>query len=493
MALRLIAAIAIQAVAINVHAQNEEDALRLSSFGGGGTARSNGLANAIGAVGADPMSVMINPAGMALYRASALSFTSVLEINKVDARYYGTTTPYSQERFAVNNLALVLHTPAKEGSEWMSATWGVTYDRQTSQHWTTDVVGTRVPSTILEHFVREADGTPYASLEDVFPFTAYPVWFAYGIDTIPGSLSSYEGFIPFGSDTRQRHTIESHGATTRTTFFYSGNYKDRLYVGASVGVVGQRFRRVTNHTEYSLDALLDLQGLTYKEDLTTNGNGFDVNVGVIGRVTDRIRVGAAFQSPQWLLLNDAYFTEFSTTFRTPDNLGNFSYASTSPDGTFSYRLRTPWRGTLSASYLAGKNGLFSVDYDYADFRTMRYRSANNTEDLYDFSTENDLIKKRFRSRSGLRIGTEWRMGNWYFRGGWAYAQDPYNKNDAAKGQALRNYCGGLGYRGEHLTVDLAFTAGIQGTRFFQYDPDLVNATETDRKSYSSFLTIGLRP
>ena len=50
-------------------AQGEEDALRISSIRPGGTARSNGLANAFGAVGADPVSVAINPAGMALYRA----------------------------------------------------------------------------------------------------------------------------------------------------------------------------------------------------------------------------------------------------------------------------------------------------------------------------------------------------------------------------------------------------------------------------------------
>lgn len=44
-------------------AQGEEDALRTSTLRPGGTARSNGMANAFGAVGADPGSFSINPAG----------------------------------------------------------------------------------------------------------------------------------------------------------------------------------------------------------------------------------------------------------------------------------------------------------------------------------------------------------------------------------------------------------------------------------------------
>lgn len=474
-------------------AQSEEDALNFSSFGLGGTARSNGLANAFGALGADPVSVTINPAGLGLYNTSSLSLTTVLEINQAEALHYGNVSSNSQERFAVNNMSLVLHNPGEAGSEWRGTTWGMTYDRLQSRHWTVDALGETVPSTILTAFANEAEGTPYGSLQDAFPWTAGPVWDAYGIDTLPGSPSSYIGFIPEGSDTRQRHIIESHGATRRTAFFYSSNYMDRVYVGGSIGVVGQRLERYTTHTEYTLDATLDMQGPTYKEELTTTGNGFDVNIGALVRIGDRVRAGASFQSPQWLLLNDAWFTEFYSTFRTPDLDGQYNYASTSPNGAFSYRLRTPWRSTFSAAYFAGKNGLVSVDYDYVDVRSMRYNQANDIEDVYDFALENDAIRDRYRAQHGLRIGTEWRAGNWYFRGGWSFRSDAHVDGDLNQGQPLRTYAAGFGYRGDHLSFDLAFNASTQRARFYQYDPALVDATSVDRAAYSTFLTVGLRP
>ncbi|MBP6699281.1 MAG: aromatic hydrocarbon degradation protein, partial [Flavobacteriales bacterium] len=69
---RTTATITAYLVAGLVLAQNEEDALRISTGQPGGTARSNGMANAFGALGADPVSISINPAGLALYRTSGL-------------------------------------------------------------------------------------------------------------------------------------------------------------------------------------------------------------------------------------------------------------------------------------------------------------------------------------------------------------------------------------------------------------------------------------
>lgn len=39
------------------------------------------------------------------------------------------------------------------------------------------------------------------------------------------------------------------------------------------------------------------------------------------------------------------------------------------------------------------------------------------------------IRKRFRSQGTLRAGTEWRFGNWYYRGGWAFTSDAFALND----------------------------------------------------------------
>ena len=58
-----------------LHAQNEVDALRYSQQTFGGTARYNAMGGAFGALGGDFSALSSNPAGMAIYRRSEISFS----------------------------------------------------------------------------------------------------------------------------------------------------------------------------------------------------------------------------------------------------------------------------------------------------------------------------------------------------------------------------------------------------------------------------------
>lgn len=486
---------------LGLHAQSEEDALRISTLMPGGTARSNGLANAFGAVGADPAAIGINPAGFGLYRISEVSFTPSIEVNDAASTFYRTKASDTQTRFHFNNLALVLNSPSKSGGDWRSSTYGVVYDRQQSHHWRKQARGSDVPSTFLQRFVNEANGTSIDQLNnDVFPFSSSLAWYTYGIndayptgpdgDTIP---NQYVSAIPFGEPTDQVHTVESSGASSKTSFFYSGNYMDRLYIGMSVGIAGHRFRRTTEHTETTVDQNIDLREVTYREELTTNGNGIDVKVGVLGRATERLRLGAAFHSPQWMQLNDAFFYDMYTYFRTPDSEGVSDYRANSPDGVFSYNVHTPWKVAASAAYIAGANGLVSVDYEYTDYTRMRFRPSSRLVDDYDFAYENDLIKGSFRAVHSVRVGTEWRMGSWYYRLGWGFVPDAYRPTDARHGQAMKVYAAGLGYRTDHVGVELGLNYTQQQSNSFPYPPELVSPVREDLTSYRSFVTVSFRP
>lgn len=473
-------------------AQSEEDALRVSTMSPGGSARSNGMGNAFGALGADPISSGINPAGFGLYRTSGMSITSQLEVNGSKTLHYQTTDVATQARFSFSNMALVLHFPNDASSDWRSSTFGVVYDRRQSYHWSTEASGD-ANSTILQRFVNEAEGTDHTNVVDAFPFTAGLAWNAFGMDTLAGQPSSYVSYIADGALVRQRHVIEANGRNAHTAFFYSGNYMDRLYVGLQVGVLSHRYERAITHADNTLDQSLEISNATYKENLATSGSGFDVKAGFLVRITERLRTGASIHSPQWLLLNDAYNAQLNTTWRTPDSEGNYGYEALSPDGTFAYRLMTPWRAAASAAYLAGTNGSVSVDYEYADMSAMRFRAANALEDLYDFAAENDRIKARFTQVHTVRVGTEWRAGNWYYRGGWGYTPDPYRSTDLLHAGGQKTYAAGVGYRSEHLSIDLGLNYVVQPLRFLQYSPELIDPTEEERSSYRTFITFSFRP
>lgn len=66
---------------------------------------------------------------------------------------------------------------------------------------------------------------------------------------------------PFGSDTRQEHSIGTAGRLNTTNFFYAANYMDRLYIGATLGLVGVRYERESALGKRLVDAALDLKDL----------------------------------------------------------------------------------------------------------------------------------------------------------------------------------------------------------------------------------------
>lgn len=479
--------------ALTVSAQNEEDVMRFSNILPGGTARSWGMGGAMGAVGADPASASLNPAGFGLYNASELSFTPSFEVNDAKSLYYGTKSSDGDQRFHLNNFSLMLHHDGEKGGDWRGGTFGVSFDRQASFHWDTRAVGGAVNSTVLQQFANEAYGHSPASLETAFPFTSDLAYMTYGIDPTGDTVTNdYTTAIPFGSPTTQTHTVSAAGRLQTTSIFYGTNYRDKLYLGMSVGLVGTRYERRMKHREVSLDPNVDLQELTYEERLLTTGSGVDLKFGVLGRVTDRLRLGASFHSPMWLQLSDAYSYSMSTRFATVFE-GRNQYTADSPDGSFNYRVRTPWRTIGSVAYVVGKHGVISADYQYSNARAAKLSGARNVLDSYDFEAENEVIRERFQATHGVRVGTEWRSGNWYFRAGWGIWPDSWADTDTRQGTAYKRYTGGVGFRTDRVSIDLAGVYGQRDAVAYAYDPALVAPATYTLTDTRGMLTIAFRP
>ncbi len=477
-------------------AQNEEDALRYSWLLPAGSARGWGLGNAMGAVGADPSAASLNPAGFGLYNTTELSLTPGLEVNTAENVHYGTPATGTSTRGFVNNFALVLCYPGRTNSPWKATQFGLSFDREASFHAQRTADGAVVNSTILQQWANEANGTLAGDLYNAYPFTSGLAWDAYGIDPADPTdtaNTAYVPAIPFGSAVHQTQVADISGKSQTTSLFFAANYQDRLYLGASLGLVGTRFDRTTTHTETTLVDTLDLQDMTYTEYLTTRGGGIDLKVGVIGRVTDKLRLGFSFHSPKWMTMDDAYRTTLSTRFRTPDADGNYSYTADSPDGVFRYNVNSPWNLLASAAYVVGRQGLVSVDYGYTDFARMRLRGDNTVPDSYDFAVENGVIASSFRASQSVRVGTEWRAGNWYFRGGWGWWQDPYADSDQRQGSGYKRYTAGTGYRTDHVSIDLALLYGQRTGYRYLYDPALVDPTYEKVTDTRALLTLAYRP
>ena len=72
-------------------AQNESDALRYSQRFFGATARSAAMGGAFASLGGDFSSLGYNPAGIAVFRTTELTFTPSFSMEDISTRYMGSS------------------------------------------------------------------------------------------------------------------------------------------------------------------------------------------------------------------------------------------------------------------------------------------------------------------------------------------------------------------------------------------------------------------
>jgi hypothetical protein len=465
--------------------QNETDMFRYSWQHPSGTARTAGMASAFGALGADPGTVALNPAGMGLYSASELSITPAIEVNSTRTEHYGSSAEGEASNFYISNLAVVLAARPEKPSHWKAFVFGLVYDRTSDLNRQRTASNTAAPTSLLAAFAAQANGAPYDSVSIFFPFDAGPAWETYAIDPADTTAVTYQPAWPGQGPTDQRNILTEEGSLRTTSLFFSGNLENRLYLGASLGILGFRYTQRTDHKE--TQGGTGLQEMNYRYDLGTQGDGVDLKLGMIYRVHPQVRLGLSVHSPQWFNMNDTWNADMDTRFGD-----GRAYALSTPTGSYTYNVRTPWRAVASAAFLAGARGAINVDYHFMDNRSARYSASSDVTDGYDYSLENKRIREAFRSTHGLRIGAELRAKRFYFRGGVAGYSDAWRAEDARAGDPLLRGAIGVGYRAPHFSIDLAHAQDRQTRTDYLYSSTYVEATRGTWNGARTFLTFSWR-
>src|SRR5688572_9044781 len=125
-------------------AQNDSDALRYSQLTFGGTARIQGIAGAQTALGADPSTMAVNPAGLGLYRKSEFTFTPSVNFNETQSFLSGISTSDSKNNFNISQMGFVFTDRKADDvvSKWRSGSFGVGFSRVNNFHIRTSYAGT---------------------------------------------------------------------------------------------------------------------------------------------------------------------------------------------------------------------------------------------------------------------------------------------------------------------------------------------------------------
>lgn len=478
--------IALVLVSLLGRSQNEEDALRYSQTSPFGTARYTAMGGAFGALGGDFSALSINPAGIGIYRRSATSISLGLIDQSTSSIYEQNTVSDGTLQLNIPHIGIVSASKPSD-QNWTRFSFGVGYNQLRNFNETFTASGEAINTSLTEVFVLQAQGIPGEELSSAYPFGAGLAWESYLIDPADTTDAyNYTSAIPSGKVT-QTNTVERKGRMGETVLALGGSYQDRLYVGISFGFPVIRFEQTNRYSESDVDPDLDIQDYTVVQDLYTSGNGINVKVGGIYRVTDFLRVGASWHSPSFISLNDTYETSIVSRFKDGE-----TYSASSPYGSFKYGLRTPSRYTASAAYIFGKLGLISADYEFVDYSKAKLRTSNSILNNGDFTQENGVINDLYRGTHNIRIGLEIRVADfWRIRAGTGLSQSPFVNGASTFTSNVLTYSGGIGYRGKSFYVEAGYSLQQGDKDWYFYDPQRVDAVALKSSQAQGVITVGL--
>ena len=485
-----------------VQAQSDVDAFRYSLLNPVGTARYAAVGGAFGALGGDFTTLSTNPAGIGVYRSGEFVFTpSVFGANNKSA-FFGETNTDSRTNFNIGNLGLVFTKLYKDDknvprtSGWISTSFGLGYNRLANFHNQIHLSGYNTQNSLLDYYVQQANGTSPSNIYNRFPYGAGLAYDAYLIDPDPNDTLRY---IPkvINGNVQQSKTITSKGAYDEFVLSFGGNYNNKVYLGATVGIPSIRYEEESNYTEEDInDSFPNFTSFDQFDYLDVSGRGVNLKIGAIYKVTEAVRLGAAIHTPTYLSLKEEYTTEIAPV--VTEQPGVIVPALVKPDGlgAYNYRIVTPWRFIGSAAVVLKNFGFLSVDYEYLDYSQASFKM--NVVDKQFESGLNKTIESKYTSTSILRVGAEYMYEIFRFRGGVGYMTSPFEGNvpvgDAD--QSRMTYSLGAGIRDEGYFVDLAYTRSMSKEMHVPYtlnDPnETVGGAVIDKTTGNVLLTVGFR-
>lgn len=435
-----------------VQAQYDFDALHFSQSILQSDARSTAVGGAFGAVGANLISSVINPAGIAFFRKGEFTFSTGFTTTNTTSSYLGSSTKSSKNALTLPTIGFVLTGINKvNGKEvengWVSQTFTFGLNKTNDYIGRFNYSGNNRTSSILEYFAESAKGR----VKDDLPYLtslAYDTWL---IDN-PYNQRNYITALDadtFGIfDILQMKIGRTRGSSYDASFAFAGNYSNRFYLGARLGFPFLNYKMSSTFSEknnrYGKSNYI---GMKHESELNVSGVGFNAGIGIIFKPTDYLRLGGSIISPTFYSISEIYTDKIVSELDTQDN------KSASKNGTFDYNLTTPFKATASIALLIGTLGFISLDYEYLD-----YSAAFLSSNYYSFNYENNNIETYFRSVNNIRAGAELKLGDFALRAGYGIYPSPYkslykpvNSDEAA---AVISF--GFGFRDKEQYIDLAW-------------------------------------
>lgn len=452
---------------------NPNDAIKIGTQQVNGTARFNALSGAFGALGGDISSLQINPAGSALFNYNHFSITGNVQIQKNKSVFNGTASNANENKFDMPSFGAVFVIDSKNQDQALKkVTFGLGYHsnaRFNDRSFSSGISNESVTNYFLDHANKGFNGGSIP-LKYVQTQNNETIGDLYDyLNSVPNGFSAqqamlaYQGYLLNEDSSQNGYVLNGAGNSfyqeneTLTTGFnnqLTGNVgfdiNKKLYLGANLNVHFVDY--LTSSAIYEENRAAVANGykeLLFQNHTYTYGSGFSFNVGGIFKATEEFRIGASYQSPTWMRLQDEFSQSLQTSIAENNDLKFYNIDPEIVTLYNRYTVKNPGSFTGSLAYVFGGNGLLSFDYTRKDYSTMEY-SANGA----DYDVVNNYYKNNLQATNEYRIGGEYRISQVSLRAGFRHVDSPY-KNKEILGN-LTSYSAGIGYSFGASRLDLGY-------------------------------------
>lgn len=473
---------------VPANTQSIYDAIRYSTLDPQGTARAAGVGGALGAFGTEFTTLSTNPAGMAWYRRSELvispTWSSVKVRSRLEEDAANVELKSEKTHFGLNAVGAVF-VSRPLASDWKVTAFGIGLNRLANFNRRAFFEGTS-PGSITDRWLELAQGLTPSELDDFEAGLAYEAEAIYN----PTSETEYVSDFEPNEPVTKSQLIRQKGGINELVFSFAGNYDEKLMLGLTLGVPILEYEEVKTYKEEDpADNNPIFNSLAFTERLRTTGAGINLKLGMIYRINQMVRVGLAMHTPTGWNLDDSYSTQIDYSYTLN---GINSQSKRSPEGSFEYRLRSPWRVIGSMGLLFDKMGFVSADIEWVDYTgaEFNFNKTNNVEDLEYEQELNDQIERQLGSAVNLRLGGEFAWEILRLRAGYALMASPF----ADDGDYSSTYSLGAGVRDKKFFFDIAFRFSNSDSVYEPYFTSNAPRQLVRQREFASqlMLTFGLK-
>ncbi|NOS93468.1 MAG: hypothetical protein HOP30_16225 [Cyclobacteriaceae bacterium] len=516
-----------------------EQALLFSRQNAGGSARMQAVGGAQVALGGDYSSGLSNPAGLGFYNRNEFTITPALSFQSSDATYRTAeldgnndvvyskfNSSQSNSFFSLPGLSIVFGSNKNDDkAPFLGGTFSISLNRINDFNGGFEYKGQNSGTSMIDYFLDVSSGygidqfDPAYSFDPEDPNWKGPISEGKGDNVNTQAFLGYENYL-LGPATAngttyftditgkplQSELVKTSGSQNQWSIAYGANFNDKVFLGASVGIISTRYEYDKTYKENYLGQAMNCNGcfnsFELKETRATTGSGVNLTLGAIYKPVEFFQIGASYVTPTSYQLSDTYTASMNTSWNNFDYYGNgkkflSNEKSSSIDDPVSYSLSTPSRFTFGAAVFYPKKGFVSVDVELINYSRATMSSFSEQYYSPNINADSDInptVSSRFTSATNLRFGGEYRWKKLRFRGGLNVMGDPYLRKPTDRVNysmtGLSSVTGGMGYRNTKFFVDMAIIH-TQGSGYYvpyavasNINPDLNYSNTTTRVMFT---------